>query len=60
MPFFLDESSRELLVCVRTLSRLDYCNSLLLNLSNEILNRLERCHNNAARLVMEIKRKPSV
>ena len=48
---YLDEISKKTLASSFILSRLDYCNSLYLNLSNEAIDKLQRCQNNAARIV---------
>ena len=60
MAQFLDESSKKVLVSSFILSRLDYCNSLLANLPNESINKLQRCQNNAARLVLKKKKSDHV
>ena len=49
----LDKSSLQVLISAFLLSRLDYCNSLLANLSSESINRLQRFQNRAARLIFK-------
>ena len=53
---FLSVATTQKLVSAFVLSRLDYCNSLLSNLPNILLDRLQRAQNHAARLVLR-KRK---
>ena len=50
---FLDKHSVKILISAFIFSRLDYCNSLLVNLPNDTLNKLQRIQNNAARLVLK-------
>ncbi|XP_046570129.1 uncharacterized protein LOC124278467 [Haliotis rubra] len=45
----LTEDSTAALVRSLILSRIDYCNSLLLHISQELINRLQRIQNTAAR-----------
>ena len=44
------------LVCSYVLSKLDYCNSLLCNLSKANINKLQKVQNSAARLIFRIKK----
>ena len=57
MRAFLNEASLQKLVTSFVLSRMDYCNSLLVNLPNDTITKLQRIQNHAARLVLKkIKR----
>lgn len=60
MVKFLDETSKKTLVSAFILSRLDYCNSLFLNLPNNTLDRLQKSQNNAARMIMNKKKRDHV
>ena len=53
MRAFLNEASRQKLVTSFVLSRMDYCNSLLINLPNDTITKLQRIQNHAARLVLK-------
>ena len=44
------------LICSLVLSRLDYCNSLLINAPKEQIKRLQKIQNSAARLALRIKK----
>lgn len=52
----LPTNAAHALVRSLVLSRLDYCNSLLVNIPNEQLQRLQRVENTAARIVMRCKK----
>ena len=52
----LPTSAAHALVRSLVLSRLDFCNSLLVNISSEQLQRLQRVENTAARIVMKCKK----
>ena len=52
MASVLDESSLKILISSFIFSRIDYCNCLLFNLPNEVIDRLQRLQNQAARLVL--------
>ena len=52
MASVLDESSLKILISSCIFSRIDYCNCLLFNLPNEVIDRLQRLQNQAARLVL--------
>ena len=52
MKRYLDPSSVKTVVCSLVLSRLDYCNSLLVSLPDCRLAKLQRVQNRAARLVL--------
>ena len=53
MRAFLNEASLQKLVTSFVLSRMDYCNSPLVNLPNDTITKLQRIQNHAARLVMK-------
>jgi hypothetical protein len=48
---YLTKSSAEMLVNATVTSRLDYCNSLLYGVHECLISQLQRCQNNAARVV---------
>ena len=52
---YLDQASTEKLVHSFVTSRLDSCNSLLFGLPSKELDRLQRVHNSAARLVTSVR-----
>lgn len=54
-PFLTDEATKSL-VSSFVLSRIDYCNSLFVGISSNLLNRVQRVQNSAARLILK-KRK---
>ena len=56
---FLDTESVKKLVVSLVLSRLDYCNSLLVGITAEKLTKLQRAQNSAARLVLEASKQES-
>ena len=47
---FLDKETTNMLVCSLILSRLDYCNSMLIGLPSNVLERLQKVQNKAARI----------
>ena len=51
MSLFLDPASIKQLVISYMFSKLDYCNILLSNLPNELIDKLQKIQNHAARLV---------
>ena len=53
---FLTRESAATLVCTLIFSRLDYCNSLLYNCHDYLLDHLQRIQNSAARMVLRIPR----
>ena len=53
MRAFLNEASLQKLVTSFELSRMNYCNSLLVNLPNDTITKLQRIQNHAARLVLK-------
>ena len=53
MRAFLNEASLQKLVTSFVISRMDYCNSLLVNLPNDTITKLQRIQNHAARLVLK-------
>ena len=50
--YLLDKDTTSLLINSLVLSKMDYCNSLFVNITKEQLNRLQKVQNNAARLVL--------
>ena len=50
---YLTTDATNTLVCAFVLSKLDYCNSLLSGCPNHLLNKLQKVHNSAARLVFK-------
>ena len=53
---YLTTEATKTLISAFVLSRLDYCNSLYVNCPAEILDKLQRVQNNAARLVLRVPR----
>ena len=53
---YLDTDATKSLVHAYVTSRLDYCNSLLFGLPKELLNKLQRVQNTAARLITRTKK----
>ena len=51
---FLTTEATATLVCALVLSRLDYCNSLLFNCGENLLDKLQRVQNNAVRLIFRM------
>ncbi len=54
--YLLDDQTTKLLTQTLVISRLDYCNSLLFNVSSKFLNYLQRIQNTAARIVTRTRR----
>ena len=52
----LDEAATKSLMSAFIMSRMDYCNSLLYGIPSNLMNRVQRAQNNAARIVLR-KRK---
>ena len=48
------------LVCAFVLSRLDYCNSILIGCPKSLIDRLQKVQNNAARLVLKARKRDHV
>lgn len=53
---YLSESSLKTLVTSLVISRLDYCNSLLFGVDKQLLEKLQRVQNSAARMVRGLQR----
>jgi len=60
MAPFLDENSLKCLVSAFIFSKLDYCNSMLANLSLERIKRLQRFQNIVAKMVLKKKKQDHV
>ena len=60
MRAFLNEASLEKLVTSFVLSRMDCCNSLLVNLPNDTITKFQRIQNHAARLVLKKGKRDNV
>ena len=57
---YLDIDSTKTLACAFILSRIDYCNSLLINVSEHNLNKLQMVQNNATRLIYKVSKREHV
>ena len=57
---FFDFSSVKCVVNALVLSRLDYCNSLYLNLPSSFLKRLQRVQNAAVRMIFNLQKREQV
>ena len=57
---YLSQSAPARLVAAMVISRLDYCNSVFIGLPADQIARLQRVQNNAARLVLEKRRRGHV
>jgi hypothetical protein len=53
---YLSDTAAQTLVSAFILSRIDYCNSLLYGCPQYLLNRVQKLQNNAARLVLKIRK----
>ena len=53
---YLSESAAQTLVSAFVLSRIDYCNAFLYGCPQHLLNRVQKLQNNAARLVLRIRK----
>ena len=53
---YLTTDATKTLVCAFILSKLDYCNSLLSSCPNQLLNKLQKVQNSAARLVFKARK----
>ena len=58
-PYITTEAANKL-VCSFVLSRLDYCNSLLVAIPDKKLQQLQQIQNNAARLVSQVSKREHV
>ena len=56
IKYFLSTEELNTIVCSLIFSNTDYCNALYYGLNKEILNKLQRVQNCAARLVMKVNR----
>jgi hypothetical protein len=57
---YLTEDATKTLVTSSILSRLDYCNSLLMGASSSVIQPMQRVQNSAARLVLKASRKEPI
>jgi len=57
---YLTEKSCKILTTALVLSRLDYCNSLLLGIAGRHTSSLQRCQNVAARLILQMGKRESI
>ena len=48
---YIDQSTTEKMVTALITSRMDYCNSLMYGMNQSLIDSLQRCQNNAARIV---------
>ena len=60
MSPFLNEASLKTLMSAFILTRLDYCNSLFVNLPEECMNKLQRFQNQAAKVVLKKKKRDHI
>ena len=57
---YLTTDVTKILVCAFVRSKLDYCNSLLSKCPNQLLNKLQKVHNSAARLVFKARKQEHI
>ena len=57
---FLSIEATKTLVSAFVLTRLDYCNGLLINCSHDLIQRLQKVQNSAARLVLRVPRRDHI
>ena len=57
---FLSVEATKTLVSAFVLSRLDYCNGLLINCSHDLTQRLQKVQNSAARLLLRVPRRDRI
>ena len=57
---FLSVEATKTLVSAFILSRLDYCNGLLINCPHDLIQRLQKVQNSAARLVLRVPRRDHI
>jgi hypothetical protein len=57
---YLSEQATQTLVSAFILSRLDYCNALLYGCPQYLLNRLQKLQNNAARLILRVRKRDHI
>ncbi|WP_419629831.1 hypothetical protein, partial [Thiolapillus sp.] len=57
---YLTTDATKTLVCAFVLSKLDYCNSLLSSCPNQLLNKLQKVQNSAARLVFKARKQEHI
>ena len=57
---YLTTDATKTRVCAFVLSKLDYCNSLLSSCPNQLLNKLQKVQNSAARLVFKARKQEHI
>ena len=60
LKYCLDTSTRIMLVRSLILSKLDYCNAILANIPDYLINRLQRVQNASIRFIYDIKKRDHV
>ena len=57
---YLTTDATKPLVCAFVMSKLDYCNSLLASCPNQLLDKLQKVQNSAARLVFKARKQEHI
>ena len=53
---YIDKPTAEKIINASVTSRLDYCNSLLYGVKSNLINKLQLCQNNAARIITQCRK----